>query len=94
MSSIHHADQNDSIISAEERLIITLIVVGYSNRRIASHLSLSESTICRRIARILGKLGVENRFELVLYVIDKQIIDLLPNDSAQSLSPNHLRWGA
>jgi hypothetical protein len=25
-------------------------------------------------------------------VIDKQIIDLLPNDSAQRLAPNHLRW--
>jgi DNA-binding NarL/FixJ family response regulator len=94
MNSIRHADQEDSSISAEERLIITLIVVGYSNRRIARHLSLSESTICRRVARILGKLGVDNRFELVLYVIDKRIVDLLPNNPSERLASNHLRWSA
>ncbi len=73
-----------SALSAQERLIISLIVVGYTNRAIANYLSLSESTIHRRIVRIFATLGVSDKFELVLFAVDRGIIEDLPDDTDES----------
>jgi DNA-binding NarL/FixJ family response regulator len=59
-------------LSSEEQRIVALVLAGYKNIDIARHLSLSDSTVCRRIVRVLGKLGVSNRFELTLFVVDRQ----------------------
>lgn len=59
-------------LSPEERRIVALVLAGYTNKDIARHCSLSDSTVCRRIIRVLGKLGVSNRFELALFVTDRQ----------------------
>lgn len=59
----------DFTLSAEERRLIALVVAGHTNREMARHFSLSESTIYRRTVRVIGKLGAANRFELVLAAI-------------------------
>jgi DNA-binding NarL/FixJ family response regulator len=71
--SNRQADGEDFILSDEENQIVALIVAGYTNKDIARHFSLSESTIYRRIFRIFGKLGVCNKFELVLFTINHRI---------------------
>src|SRR5208283_4021147 len=74
------AEDVDSTLSPEECRIIALIVAGYTNRDMARKLSLSESTINRRIAGIIGKLGVANRFELMLFAIKHRIFKRAPKD--------------
>ncbi len=68
----------DFVLSLEECQIITLIVAGYSTQDIARHFSLSESTIRRRTVRIIGKLGVSNRFELILFALSLGMITWYP----------------
>jgi len=63
-------------LSPEERQLIALIVDGYTNRGAARYFSLCERTIYRRMVRIRSKLGVANRFELMLFAIEHGIIDL------------------
>lgn len=67
------ADGEDFTLSTEEQRIVALIVAGCSNKDMARLFSLSESTIYRRTVRIIGKLSVSNKFELVLFAIDHRI---------------------
>jgi DNA-binding NarL/FixJ family response regulator len=69
LESTQHAERGDFALSTEERRLIALVAAGYSNKEMARHFALSESTIYRRAVRILGKLGAANRFELVLVAI-------------------------
>lgn len=71
----------DLMLSADERRIIASIVAGYSKKDIAREFSLSESTIYRRTAHIIEKLGVANKFELMLFAIYRGIVDGGPRNS-------------
>ena len=64
------AGEKNCAFSAEERQLIILAVNGFTNKDIACYLCLSESAICRRMARIRNRLGAANRFELVLAAVD------------------------
>ena len=61
-------------LSTEERRIVALIVAGYTNKDMAGRFSLSQSTIYRRTLRIIAKLGVCNKFELLLYTMSNQLL--------------------
>jgi DNA-binding CsgD family transcriptional regulator/tetratricopeptide (TPR) repeat protein len=50
-------------LTKREREILELVAIGYTNRRIAETLFISESTAGVHVSNILGKLGVENRTE-------------------------------
>jgi DNA-binding CsgD family transcriptional regulator len=52
-------------ISKREKEIITLIMKGYSNRKIANQLFISLSTVKTHIKNIFQKLKVESRFEII-----------------------------
>jgi len=80
--STRQANGEDFTLSTEERRIIALIVAGYTNKDMARQFSLSESTIHRRTVRIIGKLGVANKFELMLFAINHRIFNRFPNDHA------------
>lgn len=69
IDSTQHIEGGDFALSNEERRLIALVVAGYSNKELARHFALSESTIYRRAVRILDKVGAANRFELVLVAI-------------------------
>jgi DNA-binding NarL/FixJ family response regulator len=63
-----------SDLSPEDLRIIALVAAGYSNRNIARHFSLSESSVYRRVARISDKLEVSNKLELVLFAITSKLL--------------------
>jgi DNA-binding NarL/FixJ family response regulator len=65
-------------LSLDERQMIALIMAGYTKTEMARHFTRSESTIDRRTVRILDKLGVSNKFELVLFAISHQIAGATP----------------
>jgi DNA-binding CsgD family transcriptional regulator/tetratricopeptide (TPR) repeat protein len=50
-------------LTAREREVLALVAEGYTNRRIADTLFISESTAGVHVSHILGKLGVETRTE-------------------------------
>jgi ATP/maltotriose-dependent transcriptional regulator MalT len=50
-------------LTAREREVLTLVAEGYTNRRIAETLFISESTAGVHVSNILGKLGVASRTE-------------------------------
>jgi DNA-binding CsgD family transcriptional regulator len=50
-------------LTTREREVLALVAEGYTNRRIAEILFISESTAGVHVSHILGKLGVETRTE-------------------------------
>ena len=50
-------------LTAREREVLALVAEGYTNRRIAEDLFISESTAGVHVSHILGKLGAETRTE-------------------------------
>jgi DNA-binding CsgD family transcriptional regulator/tetratricopeptide (TPR) repeat protein len=50
-------------LTAREREVLALLAEGYTNRRIADALFISESTAGVHVSNILGKLGVHSRVE-------------------------------
>ena len=50
-------------LTSREREVLALVVEGFTNRRIAETLFISESTAGVHVSHILGKLGVETRTE-------------------------------
>ena len=69
------------VLSSEELQIITLIISGHTNHEVARHLCSSEATIYRRTQRLIEKLGVANRLELVLYALSQRVVDWFPRDT-------------
>lgn len=58
-------------LSERELEVLLLVAEGLSNRQIAEHLCLSEGTVKVHVSRVIAKLGLERRTELVRYAISK-----------------------
>jgi DNA-binding NarL/FixJ family response regulator len=54
-------------LTAREREVIALIGEGLYNTQIAARLSISEATVSHHLTSIFAKLGLANRFDLVIY---------------------------
>ena len=63
-------------LTDREREILTLIAEGRTNQEIADMLTLSVSTVQTHRARIMAKLGLHSRTELVKYAIQHGFIAL------------------
>ena len=63
-------------LSDREREILHLIATGRSNREIAEVLNISEHTVHNHRARLMEKLGVHDRIELLKYAIRRGIISV------------------
>jgi len=74
------ADTNSAapVLSPDESRIVELIAAGYTSAEIARQFALSERAINRRTVRILGKLGVCNTLELVLYAMSRRLLGGTP----------------
>lgn len=66
--------QPDDILTDREREILNLVAAGHSNREIAQILNISEHTVHNHRARLMEKLGVHNRLELLKYALRQGII--------------------
>lgn len=56
-------------LTERESEVLGLLVRGWSNRKIADELSISEVTVRTHVGRVLDKLGVSNRVEAALYAL-------------------------
>ncbi len=57
-------------ISPREREVVSLVALGNTNAEIAAHLHISVKTVETHRARILEKLGLRSRADLVRFAID------------------------
>jgi DNA-binding NarL/FixJ family response regulator len=62
-------------LTARELEVLKLIAEGHSGRDIAGALMISEKTVERHRANILGKLGVRGRVELTRYAIRRGLVE-------------------
>ena len=64
------------VLSARERQVLELVAQGYSNLDIGGRLGLSHKTIARHRERIMKKLNLHSRTELVKFAIRTKLITL------------------
>ncbi len=66
-----------SPLSERESQVVQHVALGYTNRETAERLDISEKTVEVYRRRVMQKLGVETRAQLVRYAIDGGLIDSL-----------------
>ena len=64
----------DPSITAREIEVLKLLVAARSNREIARTLGIEERTVKAHIAKLMRKVGVENRIALSIYAVTNSII--------------------
>lgn len=62
-------------LTPREKEIFRLTAKGLSNTEIAKHEFLSEATVKTHVSRILGKLGLRDRVQLVVYAFENRLND-------------------
>ncbi|MDI7251739.1 MAG: response regulator transcription factor, partial [Actinomycetota bacterium] len=61
-------------LTEREYEVLRLVAKGYSNKAVARELSISLSTVKTHLRHIFGKLGVEDRAQLIIKAIKEGII--------------------
>lgn len=76
---LHRARQDEPLredpLTPREQEVVKLVAEGFTNRRIAQELVISEKTVERHRANILEKLGMRDRVELTRYAIRRGLIE-------------------
>jgi DNA-binding NarL/FixJ family response regulator len=69
---LHTRQIEPAALSAREKQILGLVVMGYMNGQIAEQLFLAESTVKSHLSSAFGKLGVRSRNEAVDLILDPE----------------------
>jgi DNA-binding NarL/FixJ family response regulator len=59
-------------LTHREEEVATLVACGFTNRQIASALSVSEHTVANYVAKILRKLGFISRSQITAWVVEQR----------------------
>jgi non-specific serine/threonine protein kinase len=78
-------DDRDGGLSRREREIVTLIASGWSNRRIAETLVISNRTAESHVRNVMGKLGMTSRVDLAVWAVEH---GLRPRRAGEAHSTN------
>lgn len=62
-------------LSGREREVLGLLAQGWTNRKVAEHLFVSEATVKSHVARIYGKLGAHNRAEALAAALARGLLE-------------------
>ncbi|MAF09982.1 DNA-binding response regulator [Candidatus Poribacteria bacterium] len=66
-------------LTYREKQVVDFVVRGYSNKETAEGLSIAVKTVESHRRRIMDKLGLRSRAELVQYAIQERILDVEPD---------------
>jgi DNA-binding NarL/FixJ family response regulator len=61
-------------LTKRERELAILVGEGLTNKEIAKRLFVSESTVRHHLTSVFSKLGVSNRFELILLLYRHELV--------------------
>jgi two-component system, NarL family, response regulator DevR len=61
-------------LTEREREVLTLVARGYTNKKIASTLFVSEKTARNHVSHILEKLGLERRSEAAAFAVEHKLV--------------------
>ena len=68
-------DERLAQLTDRERGVLQAMAVGQSNHEIAATLCLSEATVKSHVSRILGKLGLRDRVQAVIFAYETRMIE-------------------
>jgi DNA-binding NarL/FixJ family response regulator len=66
---------NGPRFTPRENQVVHLLVAGKSNREIGQQLGINDSTVKAHMGRILRKVGVNNRIELTMFLLNQHLAD-------------------
>lgn len=76
--SVHSASQANVQFTAREKQVLKLLVAARSNREIARSLGIEERTVKAHVAKLMRKVGVENRIALSIHAVTHAIVTESP----------------
>ncbi len=77
----------DAKLTAREKQVVEFVVRGYSNKETAEGLSIAVKTVESHRRRIMDRLGLRSRAELVHYAIQERILDVEPDSPTPGADP-------
>ncbi|GAA4768753.1 response regulator transcription factor [Citricoccus nitrophenolicus] len=72
-----------SILTEKELEVIQLLARGMSNREMAEQLFVTESTIKARFVKVMEKLGVRDRVQILVAAVERGLVDLDPRSRSR-----------
>jgi DNA-binding NarL/FixJ family response regulator len=75
-ADVPQAPEADGRLTAREKQVLQLIAEGKSNKEIAGLLGLSVNTVSVHRANIMEALGIHRTAELVLYAVQKGLVNI------------------
>lgn len=63
-------------LSAREAEVLRQVAFGLTNREVAAALFIAEDTVKTHVARVLDKLGLQNRAQLVAYAVKRGLVTI------------------
>ena len=70
----HAPDHRTAVLTERERQVLRLVARGSSNAELAEHLCLSHATVKTHVSRVLGKLGLHDRAQLVVFAYETGMV--------------------
>jgi DNA-binding NarL/FixJ family response regulator len=74
LSNLVRGEEREPVLTGRETEVVRLVARGLKNEEIARELCIGEGTVKTHLRNIFGKLGLEDRSQLVIYAYEKGLV--------------------